>query len=145
MNDDLIYRVADTFKTDLFLVGKEVRGLLQDHQFKVHGLWTLKSDITVVLDENGSKLVSAMAKVLGNLWVYTVVTSDSTWALFFDAQHVKLRVGAEKDFGLGNAQVTLKKLKPHITRVFCKQTGKPDGRTSQGWEPVELAAMDGLI
>lgn len=140
MNDALIYKVADTFKTDLFLTNKTIRGLVQDRIFDVHGLWKVKSDMTIIVDENSDKLATAFVRILGNLWGYLVVTEDSSFLLFFDGSRAKIHVGAEKEFGLGNAQVSLKKLKPSISRAFMKMTG-PKGTP---WEPVDLAAT-GLL
>jgi hypothetical protein len=141
MNDSLIYRVADTFKTDMFLVKKDVRGLVTGHQFVVAGSWKVNTDITIIVDENSDKLVSAMARIVGNLWAYLVVVEEASWVLFFDGSRVKLRAGAEREFGLGNAQTTLKKLKPCITRAFTR----PAGAKSQGlWKPIDIAAS-GLL
>lgn len=144
MNDDLIYKVADAFKTDMFHVGTQVRGLITDHKFKV-GDWTLKSDITIVVDENTDKLVSAMARVLGNLWSYFIVTKQGQWLLFFDGSRVKLHIGAESEFGLGNAKNSLKKIKPALTRVFHMAAVPPGGATSPiRWEPMDLSVTDSL-
>jgi len=143
MNDDLIYKVADAYHTDLFHVGNQVRGLIQDHKFKV-GDWNLKSDITIVLDENTDKLVSAMARIIGNLWSYFIVTKQGQWMIFFDGSRVKLHTGAEAEFGLGNAKNSLKKLKPALTRVFHMAAVPAGGSTAIRWEPMDLSITDSL-
>lgn len=142
MNDDLIYKVADAFKTDMFHVGSDVRGLIPGHEFKV-GQWTCKSDVTIIFDENTDHMVSALGRILGNLWVYFMATKNGQWALFFDGSHVKLRVGSEKEFGLGNAKNSLKKLKPAITRVFQMVEPAAEGM-GKHWEPMPLSITDSL-
>jgi len=143
VNDALIYKVADAYKTDLFHVGSQVRGLITDHQFRV-GDWNLKSDITIIIDENTEKMVSAMARVLGNLWSYFIVTKSGQWMLFFDGSRVKLHPGAEAEFGLGNAKNSLKKLKPALTRVFYMAASPEDGTSTSLWEPMDLSITDSL-
>ena len=141
MNDDLIYKVADAYRTDMFHVGSHVRGLITDHKFTV-GDWNLKSDITIILDENTDNMVSAMARVLGNLWSYFIVTKSGQWMLFFDGSRVKLHVGAEAEFGLGNAKNSLKKLKPALTRVF--HMAATEHGVVGSWEPMDLSITDSL-
>lgn len=143
MNDALIYKLADAFQTDMFHVGSDVRGLATNHEFKI-GPWLIKSDITIIVDENTENMVSALARVLGNLWGYFMATKEGTWMLFFDGSHVKLHPGAEHEFGLGNARNSLKKLKPAITQVFHMPSpvaGKPNIKT---WEPMDLSVTDTL-
>ena len=140
MNDDLLFRLADTFKTDLYHVGSDVRGLIASHTFKI-GEWISKGDITIVVDENSEKMVSALARIYGNLWTYCLITKEGTWLLFFDGSRVKLHVGAEREFGLGNAKNSLKKLKPALTRVFYMGAAEAAHKM---WEPMDLAITDSL-
>lgn len=132
--DSMIYRVADTMNTDLFKVDSQIRGLIESHVFNVHDLWGVKSDITICLDEHNGKLATAFFKVLGSLWGYLVVTNEAAWVLFFDGSRAKIRAGAEKEFGLGNAQATLKKLRPSVTRAFSK--ARSHNGAPSFWEPA---------
>jgi hypothetical protein len=141
MNDDLIYKLADTFKTDMFHVGSDIRGLIPSHQFKI-GEWVAKGDITIIVDENTKHLVSALARIYGNLWAYFMATQEGTWMLFFDGSVAKLHPGNEKSFGLGNARNSLKKLRPALTRVF-HMAHTPHGESAK-WEPMDLAVTDSL-
>lgn len=143
MNEQLIYKLADAFQTDMCHVGNDVRGLIQGHVFSL-GPWVVKSDITIIVDENSPTMVSALVRVLGNLWGYFMATSEGTWLLFFDGSRVKLHVGAEHEFGLGSANTSLKKLKPAITRVF-HMASPPLGKANQNtWEPMPLSVTDDL-
>jgi len=139
MNDDLVYKVADAFQTDMFHVGADIRGLIPSHQFKV-GQWVAKGDVTIVVDENTDNMCSAVARIYGNLWSYFIATAEGTWLLFFDGSKAKIHVGAEREFGLGNAKASLKKLKPSITRVFYMNSLFSE--VPNLWEPMDLAIVD---
>lgn len=136
MSDDLVFRVADIMRTDLFLVGKSIRGRILGHKFKI-GDWETSSDITIIIDENSPSLTSALVRLLGNLWAYIIVTESDNFMLFFDGSHLHLKPGAEAEIGLGNASVTLKKIKNSITRVFHRGSG-----LSVSWEPQSLEALN---
>lgn len=138
MNENLIYRVADTFQTDLFQMGKQIRGVVPEHKFHIARNWTLKSDITLVVDENTEKMVTAFARILGNLWAYLVVINSDSWILFFDGSRVKIRQGAEKEFGLGSSKATLERIKPSVSRVFHRHQDLGSGAR---WEPINLADL----
>lgn len=136
--EQLLYKIADTFKTDLFLVGKDIRGLVADHQLDVAGAWQLKTDVTVIVDESTEKLVSALTRMVDGLWAYAVSTTDGIWLLFFDGDRVKLKPGKEKELGLGSAKATLSKIKSSVTRAFFRKSG-----SGAVWEPVDPKELVG--
>jgi hypothetical protein len=135
MKDPLVYVIADLFQVNLHkLPDKSIRGA-RDLQLPIATMWEVSAPATVVVDENTDKLCTAFARIYGNLWCYAMATSDAVSVLFFDGTRVKIRVGAEKEFGLGSAAATMKRLQPHITRAFsCSvKHGAP-----AEWTPLDL-------
>ena len=139
MNDQLIYKIADCFQTDLYLVDKQIRGVVQGHTMNLGDIWAVRTDVTICVDENTDKLVTAFVRVCGNLWGYMMSTEKGVWMIFFDNDHVKLRVGGEKEFGLGNAKSTIGKLKNAMTRAFFCSHNR-DAKFK--WEPVDLTTVN---
>lgn len=138
MNEQLIYRLADVLKTDMFQVGKDIRGLVTDHVIDVAGIWQVKTDVTVIVDENTDKLLTAMVRVVGDLWGYFMATDDDTWMLFFDGGSVKLHVGSEKEFGLGSAKASISKIKNSLTAAYHRPVKGVVSGDLGGWAKVPL-------
>lgn len=121
MKDPLIYMLADTFQCNLHsLPDGTIRG---DTRISIDlaGVWQVTAPLTMVVDANIEHLATAFVRVYGHLWAYTLATLEGVTLMFFDASRVKIRAGAEKEFGLGNAPASVAKLKPHVTHTFfCK-------------------------
>lgn len=134
--DHLLHNLADTFHTDLFLVDGKVRGLVQDHPLNIGGIWNIKSDMTIYVDERGPKRVAALVRVMDHLWAMYIGTKNSTNLFFFDSDKAKIRVGAEKDFAMGKGEATFLKLRSAITSSFSRSA---DGRSEDRvWQPLVL-------
>lgn len=132
MNDQLLFRLADTFGVTLHKKGEAIRGFAT-REFDVGGTWLIKSDVTVCVDESSKKLVTAFARIANSLWMYAVITEQGSWLLPFDGQRAKIRVGAEKEFGTGDGMKTLKKLKHAIVGAFSF--------TNNTWTPTDPDAL----
>ena len=130
--NSLLFKTADILQMTLFEIETQVRGFVT-RTFSVGGLWNLKSDVTVAVDEHSSKLVTAHMRVRKNLWAYVVVSSGGQWLLFYDGDRVKIKVGAESALGTGDGARTLAKLKPAINAAYVY--------SDAGWTPANVAAL----
>jgi hypothetical protein len=135
MKDPLVYTIADLFQVNLHkLPDNSIRGA-RDTTLPIAGMWEVNAPVTVVVDENTKNLCTAFARVYGNLWCYAMATAETVSILFFDGTRVKIRAGAEKEFGLGSAAATMARLHPHITRAFSCSVKHGDQAV---WSPLEI-------
>ncbi len=132
--DHLLYLLADLLNQNVYLVNNEYRAHTE-HEFDVGGVWTLKSPVTVCVDEKSEKLVTAFMRIRKSLWAYVVITEQGKWLLFFDNDRVKIRLGAEREFGHGNGMSTIKRLKSAITGAVSFVDG--------AWKPTSPAVLIG--
>lgn len=117
-SDKLLFLLADMFGTNVYKVDGQYRACVRQ-EFKIHDHWKVSGYVTLCVDEHTQdKLLTSFARIRKNLWAYVVITESGRWMLFFDNDHAKIRVGAEREFGHGNGMATLKKLKPAITSAL---------------------------
>lgn len=139
VNEQLIYKLADTLQTDLFEVNGDIRGLVRSYQVEIEGLWKTKSDIVICVDENTDKMLSAFIRVVGNLWAYFMATEEGCWMLFFSGAEAKISVGAEGRFGTKKAHEAVLKLKPFFKRAFFRTSDK--AIKDRPWTALNLATV----
>lgn len=122
MNEKLVYRAADALQMNLYEIQGVLRGF-ETRSIDLGGLWNLKSDVVVTVDENTDALVSAFVRFRKNLWGYLVVTEGGQWLLFFDGDRAKIRVGSERSYGNGKSSSALKKIKDAVTGALSYKDG----------------------
>lgn len=131
--DQNLYDLADTMQIDLYEIAGVIRGF-KSRTWDLGGLWTLKGDVTVVVEHKSQILLTAFVRVRKHLWFYYVGTDTHQWLLAFDGDRAKIKVGAEKEFSpSGKPEDTLKKLSPSITRAFVYDNDK--------WKPEDVRKL----
>jgi len=122
MKNELMFKLADTMNMHLYEVDGKVRGFEAKHA-DVGGAWNLSHHVTLIVDEQGDNLVTAFVRIMKHLWSYVVVTEAGIWAIMFDGDSAKIRVGSEHEFGLGSASASLKKIRGSATQAFSMENG----------------------
>lgn len=112
----LLYGLADLLNTNIYQFRGEHRGLVQ-RETQLTGFCVLKSQVSICVDENTPKLVTAFVHLRKDLWMYVVITLEGKWLLFFNNSTTKIRPGAEREFGTGNGMDTVRRLGPAITEA----------------------------
>lgn len=130
--DPMLLKLADIVETELF----RIQGVARGYSPKTHevaGLWSIKCDLVVTVDEESPQVVSAFVRVIKDLWAYVVVSREGAWLLWFDNNRAKISVGGEHHFGTRKGLQTLKRLEPYIT---CALTWRADE-----WVSVDVKSL----
>lgn len=111
-SDQLVFKLSDAIGMDLYQYGTVFKGAA-DMEIRI-GSFTGKMSVVVHSDQVTSLRISAFVRIKGDYWMYLISADAGVWAFPFDGSKVKIRVGAEKDFGTGRINDTLKALKPAL-------------------------------
>lgn len=137
-SETLVFQLADALQMDLYQQGASLRGA-QDVRVVLDG-YEAHLPVTACSDHISKTAASLFVHVKCDYWLYMISSAAGVWAFPFDGSKVKIRVGAEKEFGLGDPKGTLAALKPALAAVAYEFVGE-----HAEWKEIDAVDIVGRL